>query len=101
MDTKTGDIKEIRQYLQAGGVAINDMGYDAYGNLLNIIGPSIAKGQSFRVDYVFDDQVHQFAVKSTNSFGYSSQAIYDYRFARLLSTSVLNNNAIQYKLDDI
>lgn len=40
-------------------------------------------------------------IKSTNSYGYSSQATYDYRFGHPLTTTDLNNNSTQYQLDDL
>ncbi|HTI91719.1 MAG TPA: SpvB/TcaC N-terminal domain-containing protein [Puia sp.] len=101
IDTKTGDVTEIRQFLQDGSIAVNDMGYDAYGNLISIIDPSNARGQHFREDYVFDDQVHQFIVKATNSYGYSSRSTYDFRFGHPLSNVDLNNNTVSYQLDDV
>jgi len=101
INTQTGDVTEIRAYLQDGTVAVNDMGYDAYGNLINITGPANITGQRFRQDYVFDNDVHQFVIKASNSYGYSSQATFDLRFGKPLSTTDLNNNSIQYQLDDL
>jgi RHS repeat-associated protein len=101
IDTQTGDVTEIRQSLQDGTKAVHDMGYDGYGNLINITSPTNAKGQRFRLDYVFDDQVHQFVVNTNNSYGYSSQARYDFRFGQLLNSVDLNNNGINYQLDDL
>jgi RHS repeat-associated protein len=101
IDTQTGDVTTIRQYLQDGTVATTDLGYDGYGNLISLTGPANAKGQRFREDYVMDPQVHQYVVKASNSYGYSSQATYDYRFGHPLSTTDLNNNSIQFRLDDL
>jgi len=101
IDTKSGDVTEIRQYLQDGSMAVNDIGYDVYGNMVNLTGPANAKGQRFRADYLFDDQVHQFVVKVSNSYGYSSTATYDYRYGHPLSTVDLNNNTINYQLDPL
>ena len=101
IDVQNGDVTQIRQYLQDGTMAVNDMGYDGYGNLVSMTGPANSKGQRFRADYVFDDQVHQFIVKASNSYGYSSTATYDYRYGHPLSTVDLNNNTINYQLDDL
>ncbi|GGB25045.1 SpvB/TcaC N-terminal domain-containing protein [Puia dinghuensis] len=101
IDTQTGDVTEIRAYLQDGTVAVNDIGYDQYGNLMTITGAPNAKGQRLQENYVFDDQVHQYIVKASNSYGYSSQSTYDYRFGHPLSTVDLNNNSMHYVLDDL
>jgi RHS repeat-associated protein len=101
IDTQTGDVKQIRQYLEDGSVAVTDMGYDAYGNMVNVLAPANAKGQRFRHDYVLDDQVHMHIVKATNSYGYSSTATFDYRFGELVSSKDLNGNEITHVLDDL
>jgi len=100
IDPQTGDMTEMRQYLADGTAAVSDMTYDAYGNLTGITGPANARGQRFNLSYVFDDRVHQFVVRTSNSYGYSSQTTWDYRFAHPLSTTDLNNSTIQYQLDD-
>jgi len=101
IDVSTGDMTEVRQYLADGTTAVSDISYDGYGNVINITGPANAKGQRFRLDYVLDDQVHQYVTKVTNSYGYSSLATYDYRFGHQISTVDLNNNTINYQLDDL
>ncbi|HEY1214975.1 MAG TPA: toxin TcdB middle/N-terminal domain-containing protein, partial [Bryobacteraceae bacterium] len=101
IDVQNGDVTQIRQYLQDGTTAVNDMQYDSYGNMVSMTGAPNAKGQRFRVNYVYDDHVHQFAVGASNSYGYSSSATYDYRWGHPLSTVDLNNNPIQYQLDDL
>src|SRR5258708_23182412 len=87
--------------LMVGTVTNHDMGYDGYGNLIKITYPANATGQRFREDYVFDNSVHQYIVKASNSYGYGSQATYDFRFGHPLSTTDLNNNTINYQIDDL
>jgi RHS repeat-associated protein len=101
IDTQTGDVTQIRQYLQDGSAAVTDLGYDAYGNLIKVTGASNAKGQRFQGNYEFDNVVHQYITKTSNSFGYSSQGVYDFRFGHLLKSIDLNNNSMTYQLDDL
>jgi RHS repeat-associated protein len=101
INTQTGDVTQIRQYLQDGTVAVNDMGYDGYGNRTSATGAANAKGQRFQLNYTFDPQLHQYIVKASNSYGYSSAATYDYRWGRALTTVDLNNNTISYVYDDL
>src|SRR5258708_19912438 len=91
----------MRAYRRDGTGAVDDVGNDGYATLINVTGPANALNQRFRQDYVFDDQVHQFIVKVTNSYGYSSQTTYDLRFGHPLSTVDLNNNTIQYHLNTL
>ncbi|WP_431216255.1 hypothetical protein ACQ86N_17440 [Puia sp. P3] len=45
-------------------------------------------------------KLHQFIVRTSNSYGYSSQETFDYRFGRALSSVDINGNTIHYQLDD-
>ncbi|MBO9202430.1 MULTISPECIES: SpvB/TcaC N-terminal domain-containing protein [Niastella] len=101
INTQNGDVTSIRQFLEDGQVAVDDMGYNEYGNLINITGPANVKGQRFRIDYTYDSQVQQYIIKAADSYGYSSQAGYDFRFGQLLKKTDENNNAIKYQLDDL
>ncbi|WP_431217455.1 toxin TcdB middle/N-terminal domain-containing protein [Puia sp. P3] len=56
IDSQTGDVKEIRQYLSDGSTAVHDIAYDGYGNMTGMTSPANAKGQRFQLNYVFDDQ---------------------------------------------
>ena len=101
IDNQTGEVTEVRQFLQNGTASVTDMVYDTYGNLITVTGPANSKGQRFQENYVYDDQVHHYLIKETNSFGYSSQTTVDYRFGQPLTTLDLNNNPIHYQLDDV
>jgi RHS repeat-associated protein len=101
IDTQTGDVKQIRQYLQNGSASVTDIVYDVYGNLIKITGAANSKGQRMQQEYVFDNQVHQYIVRASNSYGYSSTADYDFRFGHPLKSVDLNNNAITYQLDNL
>jgi len=97
----TGEVTQIRQYLAEGEMAVHDMEYDVFGNLKKITRPKNSKDQRLSFDYVYDDQVYTYTVKVSNSYGYSSEASYDFRFGQVLSSKDLNGNQIQYELDDL
>jgi RHS repeat-associated protein len=101
VDAQTGDVTQVKQYLADGTAAVYDMGYDGYGNLIDLTGPANAKGQRFRLDYIFDNVVHSHIINLSNSYGYSSKADFDYRFGQVISTQDLNGNSINYALDDL
>ena len=71
---KTGLVKEIRQYLNEEGAAVYNFRYDAFGNLQKVTRPANPKEQRMEVDYVYDNQVHSYVEKVSNSFGYTSSA---------------------------
>ncbi|OQP48072.1 hypothetical protein A4H97_30020 [Niastella yeongjuensis] len=101
IDPQTGDVIEIKQYLEDGTAAVHNLTYDDYGNLASVTGPANAKGQRFKQTYTYDGQVHQYPVTVANSFGYSSQSEYDFRFGHPLKSIDLNKNSITYQLDDL
>jgi len=99
MDQSTGSVTQIKQYLEDGSMALHEMEYDPYGNLSKITRPANSKGERLRIDYQYDDQVQSYVTKSSNSYGYSSEAVYDYSFGQLLSSKDLNGQPMHYKLD--
>lgn len=99
VDPATGDMTRIKQYLTDSEVAVYDMTYDAYGNLKTITRPKNAKDQRMKFEYVYDDRVHTYITKVTNSYGYSSEATYDFSFGQKLVSKDINGNEIQYELD--
>jgi RHS repeat-associated protein len=101
LDQNTGNVTAIKQYLEDGAVALHELEYDPFGNLVKVIRPANAKGERLSVEYVYDDKVHSYVVKSSNSYGYASEASYDYRFGQLLSSKDLNGQPMQYRLDDL
>jgi YD repeat-containing protein len=99
MDGQTGNVTAIKQFLEDGTVALHEMEYDPYGNLSKITRPANAKGERLAIEYLYDQEVQSYVVKSSNSYGYSSQAEYDYSFGQLLSSKDLNGQPMEYKLD--
>jgi YD repeat-containing protein len=96
-----GQVTEIRQYLNEEEAAVHTMQYDAYGNLKKVIRPENAQGQRMEISYVYDEVVHSYVEKVSNSFDYSSEATYDFAFGQLLSSTDLNGNKISYTLDKL
>jgi len=101
MDQNTGSVTAIKQYLEDGTVALHEMEYDPYGNLIKITRPANAKGERLAIEYGYDPEVYSYVTKSSNSYGYSSEARYDYSFGQLLSSKDLNGQEMQYELDEL
>ncbi|MBT1697424.1 hypothetical protein KK083_11090 [Fulvivirgaceae bacterium PWU4] len=99
IDPNTGDIVQIKQYLSDSDVAVYDMAYDQYGNLQKITRPKNHKDQRLSFDYVYDDKVHTYPTKVSNSYGYSSEETYDFSFGQVLVSKDMNGNEISYELD--
>jgi len=100
IDNNTGNITELRQYLQAGGVATYNMTYDGFGNLSTIMRPQNATGQRLSYTYEYDNDVKTYITKTQDAYGYTSLAAYDPRFGEMLSSTDINNQQTQYTLDN-
>ncbi|MDP4252065.1 MAG: SpvB/TcaC N-terminal domain-containing protein, partial [Bacteroidota bacterium] len=99
IDNNTGNITQTRMYLASGDVAKYDMTYDAYGNLTSITRPQNAAGQRLAYTYEYDGDVQTYITKTSDSYGYSSNATYDVRFGQQLTSTDLNGQQTQYTLD--
>lgn len=101
IDQNTGEVTQIKQYLDDKNIAVHDLAYDSYGNLTKMTRPANSAGQRLSIDYEYDATVNTYPVKVSNSYGYSSSATYDFRFGSRLSSTDLNNNKTNYTLDDV
>ena len=97
--TGTGNMMQLREYLETGQAAITDYQYDQYGNSIVATGPSNHKGQRYTLRYTYDNQVHTNITQRRDSFGYSSSADYDLRFGTITQTRDANNNPMTYSYD--
>lgn len=101
IDQNTGEVTQIRQYLDDKNIAVHDMLYDSYGNLTKMTRPANSTGQRLAINYVYDGTVSTYPTQVSNSYGYSSSATYDFRFGEKLTSTDLNGNQIIYTLDDL
>nr|WP_162945018.1 SpvB/TcaC N-terminal domain-containing protein [Flavisolibacter nicotianae] len=100
IDNNTGNLTEMKLFLQSGDVAKFNMSYDALGNLTSFTRPQNAAGQRLNYAYQYDTEVQTYITKTTDSYGYASGASYDVRFGKLLSATDLNGQQTQYTLDN-
>lgn len=101
IDSITGNLTQIRQYLQNGDAAEYNMTYDVYGNMSSIARPENANGQSFTLDYQYDPDINTYVTQVDDSYGYTSTATYDYRYGATLLRTDLNGHTIENVLDDV
>ncbi len=101
INTATGNITQIRKYLQTGGVATYDMDYDGFGNLTKITRPENANRERLFFEYTYDPEVNTYTTGVTDGYGYSSSSDYDYRFGQLLLSTDLNGQQMRYEIDNV
>ena len=56
-------------------------------------------GKRLSINYEYDQAVHTYVEKVSNSYGYTSKATYDYAFGQMLSSTDLNGQQVNYELD--
>ncbi|MDH5366185.1 MAG: hypothetical protein OEW67_04310 [Cyclobacteriaceae bacterium] len=101
IDPATGNVTQIRQFLEEGDAAVHDLEYDQYGNLLKMTRPANANDERLSLEYTYDNVVHTYVTSATNSYGYVSEATYDYSFGQVLESIDLNGQKISYVLDNL
>jgi len=95
-----GDITQIRQFITSNQTAQFDMEYDEYGNLIKITRPANYKGERMWYEYVYDQAVHSYVTEITDAYGYSSSAVYDYKWGVPVEVADKNKQEMQYSYDD-
>ena len=101
IDPQTGDVIKIKQFLTDSEFSEHSMEYDEFGNLKKITMPKNAKDQRLSFDYVYDNIVHTYSVKVSNSYGYTSESAYDFKYGQLVMSKDANGNQITYELDNV
>jgi RHS repeat-associated protein len=99
VDCKTGEVRTIRAFLDDDTAAETTLRYFANGNLREVEGPMNLHQDRYRLTYEYDDATATHVKKTTDSFGYSSSAVYDAKFGTLSSVTDLNGNVTTYARD--
>ncbi|MBN2753625.1 MAG: hypothetical protein JXR81_02030, partial [Candidatus Goldbacteria bacterium] len=94
-----GDLTTIRQYLTDNTFAQSSLTYYTNGNLKDFKGPANKDGQRYTLNYDYDADVSTHVTSISDSFNYSSDAAYDYRFGRVKTTTDLNGNIMENGYD--
>ncbi|NLG85152.1 MAG: hypothetical protein GX493_11235, partial [Firmicutes bacterium] len=95
----TGNLVELRQFLEDGRAQVTNLEYYPDGNLRRVTGPPNANGERYTVEFTYDDVVGIYLTRVTDSFGYSSTADYDFRFGVEISSIDINGNRMRREYD--
>ncbi|HEY0603173.1 MAG TPA: SpvB/TcaC N-terminal domain-containing protein, partial [Herpetosiphonaceae bacterium] len=99
VDCATGNVTQVREYLEDGRVAVTDLDYFPNGNLMRVVDPPNERGQRYRLDYEYDSVVQTHIELVTDSFGYSSGSTYNFKYGTTNSTTDINDNRTTYSYD--
>lgn len=101
IDENTGNVTQIRQYLENGDFSTHDFTYDTYGNIKSVTRPKNEDGQQLSFFYGYDEPTKTYTTEISDSYGYSSSATYDLRFGQLLSSTDMNGQEVLYEIDNL
>ncbi len=101
----TGNLLNFTMLVQGGKNAQWNMTYYPDGNLWTITLPAgdpqyNKYSDGYKLKYVYDDDVETYVTGISDSFGYSSSALYDPRFGQPLTTKDINGNFRVNNYDD-
>jgi len=100
INTATGDITKISQFLADGTSSVYDMLYDSYGNLTRITRPANYHNDRLWYNYTYDNVVNTYVTRVDDAYGYSSTSTYDFQFGLVKSTVSLNGEPMNYVYDN-
>ncbi len=99
IEAGSGDLRQVRQYLETGEVAATDLDYFPNGNLQRVTGPPNLHGDHYMVEFLYDDVVTTHITLIRDSFGYESTATYNLHFGKEDVTTDINGNQTDYAYD--
>jgi RHS repeat-associated protein len=99
IDCERGDITHVREFLDDKMSADSDFEYYPNGNLKRFTGPPNVHQQRYFVTYEYDDLTDTYPTRTTDTFGYSSHATYDFRFGTVAEATDVSGNQTTYFRD--
>ncbi|MFJ6352732.1 SpvB/TcaC N-terminal domain-containing protein [Streptomyces sp. NPDC092046] len=101
VDCATGDVRQVREYLDDGTAAVSDMVYHPDGNLKSVTGPSNAEGQRYTLSYGYDPTVGVQIESVEDSFGYRSTSAYNLRYGVPTRNTDQNDQSVTMTYDSV
>ncbi|MDI2131271.1 SpvB/TcaC N-terminal domain-containing protein [Yinghuangia seranimata] len=101
VDCATGEVRQVREYVDDGTAAVSDMVFQPDGNLKSVTGPPNAAGQRYKLEYGYDTVVGVQIQSIVDSFGYRSTAAYNLKFGVPERTTDQNNQSVQMAYDTV
>ena len=100
VDNTTGKINRIKAYLNNNEYALTQMEYYPNGNLHQIIFPENSQNVSLSYTYEYDLDYGKYITSIHNdAFGFSSSALYDGNFDKIVKTIDIAGNTMNYEYD--
>jgi RHS repeat-associated protein len=92
VDCNTGNLTQVRAYLEDGTVAQTDLAYFSNGNLSKVTVPANLNGVPAYVEYQYDQVVQTHITQIKDNLGYVSSSTYNLKHGAVETTTDLNGN---------
>lgn len=100
LDCATGDVTEVREYVDGSTAAVTDLTYTPDGNIATVTDPPNANGQRYTETYGYDSTVRTYVEQINDSYGLTSSSKHDFGFGTTLSQKDENNNVESFTYDE-
>ncbi|MBP1630329.1 MAG: repeat-associated core domain protein [Bacteroidetes bacterium] len=87
-ENSNGDVRTKYNYI-----------YDDYGNIEKVTLPQNGSNQTLEINYTYDGDNNTYPIETSNSLGYKSNAVYDYRWGKPTEITDVSLNTIYYTYD--
>ncbi len=94
-----GGLESRTDYIDNSQTATTDYQRDVYGNVIEVTLPENTSGQRMSYTYTYDQILHRLPIRTTDAFGRSSYATYNYSFGKPLTVVDVSGDTIKYQYD--
>ncbi len=98
VDSNTGSLLNVAAF-NGSEVSQTSLKYDEFGNVVHVEHPANAAGERMFYDYTYDELYHKYVTNIKDAFGYSSSAVYNSNFDKVIETVALTGNKMHYDYD--
>jgi RHS repeat-associated protein len=99
IDCNTGNLTQVRAYLENGTVAHTNLDYFENGNLKKVTAPENLNGLHPELEYEYDGTVQTHITEIEDNLGYESSATYHLKYGQVATTTDLNGNLVSNTYD--
>jgi RHS repeat-associated protein len=94
-----GNVLQLQKFLDENTAATFDYTYDEFSNVLTATRPPNAAGERMTYTYEIDTVEQMYPTSTTNSYGYTSTATYEFRYGHQLTSTDINGHTQALTLD--
>ncbi|HET8661435.1 MAG TPA: SpvB/TcaC N-terminal domain-containing protein [Micromonosporaceae bacterium] len=99
IDCATGDVTQVRAYLDGGAAAVTDLTYQPNGNIASVTNPPNKAGQRYALSYEYDAAVQTYVTKVTDNIGHVSTSEWNVTYGQVTRSVDANGSVTTHAYD--